>query len=129
MFDLSDKVAVATGGSRGIWRAIAGDPRVVRPARHPGQQRRHALDVPGSGIQQVVPTLQTTAGPRSLGRRAQALDVVIGNPHNGGYPHSESGVDGFAFEGEYTEDAFMDAVEGFVVDEALEGFDAEGEFA
>ena len=35
----------------------------------------------------------------------------------------------FAFQGEDAEDALVHAAEGFVVDESLEGFDTECEFA
>ncbi len=38
-------------------------------------------------------------------------------------------IDGFAFQGEDTEDAFVDATKWFVFDEALQGFHAESEFA
>jgi len=41
----------------------------------------------------------------------------------------QAGIDRFGFEGQDTEDAFVDTAEGFVAHEAFEGFDAQGEFA
>lgn len=38
-------------------------------------------------------------------------------------------VDGLALEREDAEDALVDAVEGFLLDEAMQGFDAERELA
>ena len=43
--------------------------------------------------------------------------------------HSETRIDGFGFQGQDAEDAFVDASEGFIADETFEGFDAQGEFA
>ena len=44
-------------------------------------------------------------------------------------PNLEAGVDGFGFQGQDAEDAFVDASEGFIADESFKGFDAQGEFA
>ena len=41
----------------------------------------------------------------------------------------ESGIDGFALEGEYAEDAFVNAANRLLAYEALEGLDAEREFS
>ena len=41
----------------------------------------------------------------------------------------QSRIDRFAFQGQDAEDAFVDAAQGFVADEAVEGFEAERELA
>lgn len=75
--------------------------------------------------------------PRAHGRSRMKATLFMGSrqrplPHHAPKclaGESEAWVDGFAFEGEDAEDWFVDAAEGFVADEAVEGFEAEGEFA
>ena len=44
-------------------------------------------------------------------------------------PESEPGIDGFAFEGQDAEGAFVDAPQGLVPHEAFQSLDPQGKFA
>ena len=52
---------------------------------------------------------------------------------NPGYRNRDSGqierIDGFAFQRQHAEDAFVNPAQGFLVDETLQRLDAQGEFA
>jgi hypothetical protein len=76
-------------------------------------------------------------------RAAKDGCFVLGNPHYlggssfegivvlevGARALLEPRIDGLALEGQDAKDALVDATEGFLADEAVEGFDAEGELA